>query len=207
MHVVDLTGKTDQEMIDIITNAGKTAERWEEARENLLIKPYESKEKRKLKRKDKDDFRVSKKYDKPWKKDKKEKSFKNKKGSNSPNNLEGISEKELTRRRKDKECLRCAWPADRKGIFFSRDCLRPIKTDEGTASFPKPKEYQKMRIGALELESGEEDEYSLDSESEELRDTASDNSDTSGSSEKPESSSNSSSSEEEESSLSEDWWN
>ena len=44
MHVVDLTGKSDQEMIDIITNAGKTAERWEEARENLLIKPYATKD-------------------------------------------------------------------------------------------------------------------------------------------------------------------
>jgi hypothetical protein len=44
MHVVDLTGKTDQEMIDIITNAGKTAERWEEARDNLLIKSYETKD-------------------------------------------------------------------------------------------------------------------------------------------------------------------
>jgi len=31
MHVVDLTGKTDQEMIEIITKAGRTAEKWEEA--------------------------------------------------------------------------------------------------------------------------------------------------------------------------------
>jgi hypothetical protein len=163
-------------MIDIITNAGKTAERWEEARENLRIKPFESKARKSNSDKEKSGFRVSKKYDKPWKKDKKpfkEKRFKNKRDSSGPNNLEGISEKELTRRRKDKECLRCAWPSDRKGKHYSRDCRRPIKTDEGTASFPKAKEYQKMRIGALELESGEEDDYSLESESEELRDTAS----------------------------------
>jgi len=44
MHVVDLTGKTDQEMIDIIINAGKKAERWEEVRDNLLIKSYETKD-------------------------------------------------------------------------------------------------------------------------------------------------------------------
>ena len=204
MHVVDLTGKTDQEMIDIICNAGKTAERWEEARENLLISPYESKE-RKSKKKDKDGFRISKKYDKPWNKDKKgkgkDKSPFKKREPYKPDNLEGISEQELTRRRKDKECLRCAWPSDRKGKHFSKDCKRPIKTDEGTASFPKPREYQKMRIGALELESGEEDEYSLDSESEELRDTASEDSSTSESTKKSESSS------EEDSSLNEEWWN
>jgi len=35
MHVVDLTRKTDQEMIDIITKAGRTAEKWEEAKKNL----------------------------------------------------------------------------------------------------------------------------------------------------------------------------
>jgi hypothetical protein len=202
MHVVDLSGKTDQEMIDIITNAGKTAERWEEARENLLIKPYESKE-RKLKstKKDKESFRISKKYDKPWKdrKDKKKDKFKSRKEFTSKdNNLEGISEKELARRRKDKECLKCAWPSDRKGKHFSRDCRRPIKTDEGTASFPKAKEYQKMRIGATELEIGEEDEYSLESESEELRDTASEESESS-------ENSGSSSSSSEESSLGE-WW-
>jgi hypothetical protein len=202
-------------MIDIITNAGKTAERLEEARDNLLIKSYESKE-RKSKSKDRKDFRISKKYEKPWKDEKpwrKDKSWKKKekdgkafKKRDSPSNLEGISEQELTRRRKDKECLRCAWPSDRKGKHFSRDCRRPIKTDEGTANFPKAKEYQKMRIGALELESGEEDDYSLSSESEELRDTASEGSDTSKSSEGSESSSDSRSSEEG-SSLNEEWWN
>jgi hypothetical protein len=67
MHVVDLTGKTDQEMIDIITNAGKTAERWEEARDNLLIKSYETKDRSHKK----DKNRVSKKYDKPWKESRK----------------------------------------------------------------------------------------------------------------------------------------
>jgi hypothetical protein len=135
MHVVDLTGKTDQEMIDIITYAGKTAERWEEARENLLIKPYNSKDRKSKSRKK--DYRVSKKYENPWKEEKdrkdkyKQKSKKKDrfKGESS-DNLKGISESELTRRREDKECLRCAWPSDRKGKHFSRDCRRPIKLDE-----------------------------------------------------------------------------
>ena len=32
MHTVDLTGKTDDEIISILTNAGRTAEKWEVAR-------------------------------------------------------------------------------------------------------------------------------------------------------------------------------
>jgi len=38
MHTVDLTGKTDQEIITIITNAGWTAKKWEAARKNLDLK-------------------------------------------------------------------------------------------------------------------------------------------------------------------------
>jgi len=185
MHVVDLTGKTDQEMIDIITNAGKTAERWEEARENLLIKSYETKD-RSHKKDKKDKNRVSKKYDKPWKESRKfEKKGKykgdKKEDSSFKEKFEGISGDELDRRRKAKECLRCAWPADRKGKHNTKDCYRPIKLDKGTADFPKAKAYQKMRIGAVEIEPGKEDLYDVQSESEELRDTASEGSESSSS--------------------------
>jgi len=38
MHIVDLTGKTDNEIINIITSAGRTAEKWEAARRNLGLK-------------------------------------------------------------------------------------------------------------------------------------------------------------------------
>jgi hypothetical protein len=38
MHTVDLTGKTDQEIISVITNAGRTTEKWEAARNNLGLK-------------------------------------------------------------------------------------------------------------------------------------------------------------------------
>jgi hypothetical protein len=171
MHVVDLTGKTDQEMIDIITNAGKTAERWEEARDNLLIKSYETKD-RSPKKDKKDKHRVSKKYDKPWKESKKGK-FDREGDSSFKDKIEGIPGEELDRRRKERECLRCAWPADRKGKHNTKDCYRPIKLDKGTADFPKAKAYQKMRIGAVEIDSGEEDLYEVETESEELRDTAS----------------------------------
>jgi hypothetical protein len=47
MHTVDFTGKADQEMISIITNARRTAEKWEAARKNLglktSLKTYEKK--------------------------------------------------------------------------------------------------------------------------------------------------------------------
>jgi hypothetical protein len=215
MHVVDLTGKTDQEMIDIITNAGKTAERWEEARDNLLIKSYDTREKSK-KKKDysykKEKNRISKKYDKPWKESKREnKKEKYEKDSSFKDKIEGIPNDELDRRRKEKECLRCAWPSDRKGKHSTKDCYRPIKLDEGTANFPKAKAYQKMRIGAVEIESGEEDLYDLESESEELRDTASEQEESSESTSSNEETSSSSSSSSEDTSsdsskMQENWW-
>jgi len=34
-----------------------------------------------------------------------------------------------------------------------KDCKRAIKTDKGTADFPKAKEYQKMKIAAVEVDS------------------------------------------------------
>jgi len=215
MHVVDLTGKTDQEMIDIITNTGKTAERWEEARENLLIKSYDTKDKSHKKEK-KNKHRVSKKYDKPWKESKTRKfkkggKFKKqgKEDSSFKDKIEGIPGDELDRRRKERECLRCAWPADRKGKYNTKDCYRPIKLDKGTADFPKAKAYQKMRIGAVEIESGEEDLYDVESESEELRDTASETekSTESISSESSSSEISSSGSDSSESSeMQENWW-
>jgi hypothetical protein len=58
---------------------------------------------------------------------------------------EGIDEAEIQRRRSARECLRCAWPADRKGTHRVKDCNRPIKLEIGTAGFPKSKDYQKLK--------------------------------------------------------------
>jgi len=52
------------------------------------------------------------------------------------------------------------------------DCFRAVKTDAGSASFPKAKEYQKMKIGARDCEEDQHDWYTEESSSEELRDTA-----------------------------------
>jgi hypothetical protein len=38
MHTVDLTGTTDQDIISIITTAGRTAEKWEAASKNCWLK-------------------------------------------------------------------------------------------------------------------------------------------------------------------------
>jgi len=57
-----------------------------------------------------------------------------------------IDEPEIQRRKEAGECLRCAWPADRKGFHRVKDCNRPIKLVEGTAAFPKSKKYQQQPI-------------------------------------------------------------
>jgi hypothetical protein len=62
---------------------------------------------------------------------------------NKDQKTEGIQLSEINRRKSSGECLRCAWPIDRKGSHRVADCRRPIKLDKGTANFPKAKEYLK----------------------------------------------------------------
>jgi len=57
--------------------------------------------------------------------------------------IEGIDKAEIQRRKKEGECLRCAWPSDRKGSHRVADCRRPIKLDKGTALGSKNRKYQK----------------------------------------------------------------
>jgi len=56
------------------------------------------------------------------------------------------------------------------------DCFRPVKIEGGTASFPKAKEYQKMKIGACDSQEAQQDLYTEGSDSEEPRDSASERS-------------------------------
>jgi hypothetical protein len=77
MHTVDLTGKTDQEIITIITNAGRTAEKWEAARKNIglktSLKTYEKKHhnlkrsRNKPERSENRKFKKDRKHRKPFK--------------------------------------------------------------------------------------------------------------------------------------------
>jgi len=59
------------------------------------------------------------------------------------NKTEGIDVSEISRRKAAGEWLRCAWPGDRKGNHRVKDCRRRIKLDQGTALFPKDRNYQK----------------------------------------------------------------
>jgi len=43
-----------------------------------------------------------------------------------------------------------------------KDCIRPIKLDKGTASYPKAKECQKMKVAGMELCRTEEDSSDSD---------------------------------------------
>jgi hypothetical protein len=63
-------------------------------------------------------------------------------------NTEGIAISEVEQRKAAGECLRCAWPSDRKGAHRVKDCLRPIKLDKGTARYLKGKEYQLEKVAA-----------------------------------------------------------
>ena len=72
--------------------------------------------------------------------------------------------------------MRCAWPSDRKGSHQVKKCIRPIKLDKGTASIPKAKDYQKMKVAAVHLpsEDSEESESSEDSNSTESSENSED---------------------------------
>ena len=71
----------------------------------------------------------------------------------------GLDLEEIARRRVTGECLRCAWPSDRKGSHRVANCKRPIKLSKGTAGFPKAKEHpeleQTSRHISIEEESSE----------------------------------------------------
>jgi hypothetical protein len=76
--------------------------------------------------------------------------------------LAGIDEAEIRRRGNSDECLRCAWPYNRKGSHRYSDCRRPIKLDQGTASFAK--KYQgrlQEEVSEIEISSEESSDESL----------------------------------------------
>jgi hypothetical protein len=58
---------------------------------------------------------------------------------------DGIKQDEIERRKCAGECVRCAWPSERKGSHRVKDCIRPVKLDKGTASYPTAKAYQRQK--------------------------------------------------------------
>jgi hypothetical protein len=162
MNTVDLPGKTDQEIITIITNAGRIAEKWEAARKNLglesSLRNYEKKHHKLERPSNKPERSEQRKFERDRKERKRFKyDWSEKKSQRDNSNTDGIEATEIESRKSAGECLRCMWPSDRKGSHRVKDCIRPIKLDKGTASYPKAKEYQKMKIAGMELSSGDEE--------------------------------------------------
>jgi len=62
--------------------------------------------------------------------------------NNDFSKIAGIDISEIRRRRAAGECLRCAWPSNRKGNHRVKDCRRQIKLDKETAIFPRDRNYQ-----------------------------------------------------------------
>lgn len=134
MHTIDLTGKTDDQIIRIITNAGRTAEKWKAARKNLgLRKPISEvcKETNTRAR-----FNLEIRFDKPntfknrfqgrrnteseerlTPSNRSNPQFKPRNGLNKTyaEQMEGIDKSELDRRQVAGECRRCAWLGDQMG--------------------------------------------------------------------------------------------
>jgi hypothetical protein len=92
----------------------------------------------------------------------------------SATQMEGIPQEELCKKKMALECMRHAWLADWKGNRKTMDYDRLAKSDLGTVNFPKANEYQKLRVGAYELEEHQKDLYTEGYNSKELRDTTSD---------------------------------
>jgi hypothetical protein len=71
----------------------------------------------------KENLRISKKALRKKVRPKKALGGKHKKPAKDHSKTEGISDTEITRRKETGECLRCGWPADRKGAHRVRDCI------------------------------------------------------------------------------------
>jgi len=75
---------------------------------------------------------------------------------------------DIQRRKAKGEFLRCAWPSHRKGAHQVKTCIQPIKLEEGTASYPKTLEYQKLKQSQqqplVEEESSDNTSYEVSSD-------------------------------------------
>jgi hypothetical protein len=71
---------------------------------------------------------------------------------------EGIDSNEIERRKSAGECLRCAWPSNKKGTHRLKDCIRPIKLDKGTASYTKGKVYLRQQSTDIQDDSSSSSE-------------------------------------------------
>jgi len=66
----------------------------------------------------------------------------------SSSKTDGIDNSEISRRKAAGECLRCAWPSDRKGNHRVKDCRPGIKLEKGTATFPQHRNYHEPTVSS-----------------------------------------------------------
>jgi len=176
MGTIDLPGKTDEEIISIITNARRPAEKWDEAKKNLgLRKSISDIRQSKPAEIPKNQFNKPREYKKKFqnRNDRSDQSqqknfkMKNKSIKTYAEQVEGMEKTELDRRKSAGVCQRCAWPADQKGAHKTMDCSRWARNEQGTAPFPKAKEYHKLEVGAHDQEESDIDLYTTDEDSNE----------------------------------------
>lgn len=155
MSDMDITRKADNEIIDIITQAGRTAEKWNEAKKALGLKESMTDGQRMVKnrfeklKKFENRFKNNNQYQKNQTRNNIQKNFKFKKsGKTYVEQTEGIDSAELNRRKAAGECQRCAWPADREESHKTMDCFRWSRKEKGTAPFLKAKVHQNLNVGA-----------------------------------------------------------
>jgi len=115
MHTIDLTGKADYEIIDIITTAGRTAEKWDEGKKVLGLRRSVTDVQRTVKNwfekpKDfKNRFENNNRFQNNQNLNNTQKNFKLKKsGKTYAEQTEGIDKSELDRRKAAGECQSCA---------------------------------------------------------------------------------------------------
>jgi len=172
MDTIDLIGKTDDEIINIITNTGRTPEKWDEAKTILGLKKSISEVRKEVQKQPR--FGKNDRFDRPrvfknrfqgrqGNKTQSDRTFKPRNKSNKTYavQMEGIEKSELDRRKAAGECQRCTWPADRKGAHKTMDCFGWARKEIATVPFPKAKEYQKLKIGAYGQEDNSESEIDL----------------------------------------------
>jgi hypothetical protein len=119
MHNVELTGKTDDQIITIITNAGRSVEKWDEAKKNIGLRKSITDSRKEVQRKPQ--FEKENRFDKPTKFKKRFQDrnnnrnqpgrgfkLKNKSNKTYAEKTEGIDKSELDRRKVAGECQRCA---------------------------------------------------------------------------------------------------
>jgi len=170
VHSFDLTGETDAEMIEIITPAGRTAEKWDEAK--IILRLERSLTETRSAVQDQKAFKTRKQFNdktqqqprfKPrnsWSgKGEKSCTQKNRLGKTYSEQINVIDKSELDRTKSAGDWQQCVWPADGKGCHKTIDCYQPQKTDKETATFPNANEYQKFKTGAYEQHVSEIDLY------------------------------------------------